>query len=633
MKKTAWIFALMCTAILHAAAQQLAGDSIRELPEFITTSTRFNTFTTGVKTATTDSVTRIMTLQNNLAELLAYNSSVFIKSYGPMQLASTSFRGAGPDHTAVLWNGINLQSNMHGQLDFSLIPNGFMDEVDVHYGGNSALYGAGAIGGAVMLGNTASFGKKLSASYGLGLGSFGMKQHWAAVQQGNGRFYIKAKAYSTSAENNYGYYNYTSPGNPLEFRQHADYKARGALLETGYRINARQELNLRYWYSYADRNLPPTIGMAYNTSYQVDESNRLGAEWKRNGMKSRTIARLAWLSERLDYDDPSTYLTGRSKSNSIISELEHTYEVNKRLQVNAGINYSHYQASSDQYIKNGMQHRIAGFASARLVPLKKLIASFSIRQELIDGARQPFTASAGLDYNWFKWLSFTAHANKSYRVPTFNDLYWITGNPGLKPENGYGQELGLNMKWVNTKNFFSIQLNAFNRNIDNWIVWQPNGGTWTPQNLREVWSRGGELSYKYSRAVNKLTLTLRGEFSYVQSTNQKGSFANDGSVDKQLIYIPRLTHQHWLSATWNKVYLAYNTTYTGYRFTSADNTAFLDDFTLGNVFAGYGFTYKKTGFDFRLQYNNIFNKRYEVLPAKPMPMSNYLLSLTIKLNT
>ncbi len=623
----------MCMCILHVGAQQLPADSTKQLPEFITTSTRFNTFTTGVKTSRTDSLTRLITGQNNLAQLLSYNSPVFIKSYGPMQLSTTSFRGAGAEHTAVLWNGINLQSNMHGQLDFSLIPAGFMDEIDVHYGGNSALYGAGAIGGAVILNNSASFNKKLSASYNPAMGSFGLKQHWAMIRQGTAKFYYKAKAYYTSAENNFGYYNYSLAGNPLEYRKHADYTGKGALLEAGYRINAKQELNVRYWYAYADRNLPPTIGMADNSSYQVDETSRLGAEWKRTGIKGRWTARAAWLTERLDYDDPSTFLTGRSNSGSLITEVENNHEVSKRIQLNVGVNYAHFEATSEKYIRSGIQNRLAGFASVKLLALKKLTATISLRQELIDAAWQPFTATAGLDYALFKWVSFTAHANKSYRVPTFNDLYWITGNPDLKPENGYGEELGVHVKLANTRNFLNIQLNAFNRNINDWIVWQPNGGTWTPQNLKAVWSRGGEFSYKYSRTFNGLTMMLRGDFSYVSSTNQKGSYANDASVGKQLIYIPRFTHQHWLSIMWNKLYAAYNTTYTGYRFISADNSAFLNDYDLGNVFTGYGFNYKKTGFDIRFQYNNIFNRKYEVLPAKPMPMSNYLLSLTIKLNT
>ena len=624
---------MVCIGILHAAAQQWPADSSRQLPEFITTTTRFNTFTTGVKTGKTDSLTRLITGQNNLAQLLSYNSPVFVKSYGPMQLSTTSFRGAGAEHTAVLWNGMNLQSNMHGQLDFSLIPAGFMDEIDLHYGGNSALFGAGAIGGAIILGNTSAFNKKISVSYSPAIGSFGLKQHWAMIAQGTAKFYFKAKAYYTAAQNDFGYYNYTLAGNPLEYRKHADYAGKGTMLETGYRINARQELNVRYWYAYANRNLPPTIGMASNSSYQVDETSRLGVDWKHTGIKSRWTARAAWLTERLDYDDPSTFLTGRSHSGSVISELENNCEISKRVQLNAGINFSHLEATSEKYIRSGIQNRLAGFASVKLIPLKKLTTTISLRQELINAAWQPFTASAGLDYALLKWISFTAHANKSYRVPTFNDLYWITGNPDLKPEGGYGQELGVNIKLTNVKHFFTIQLNAFNRNISNWIVWQPNGGTWTPQNLKEVWSRGGELSYRYTRTLARTVIMLRGDFSYVLSTNEKGSYANDASVGKQLIYIPRFTHQHWLSMTWKKFYLAYNATYTGYRFTSADNSAFLNDYNLGNVFTGYGFSYKKTGFDIRFQYNNIFNRRYEVLPAKPMPMSNFLLSLTIQLNT
>jgi len=41
--------------------------------------------------------------------------------------------GASASHTMVTWNGININSPMLGQLDFSLIPASFLDEVEVFY--------------------------------------------------------------------------------------------------------------------------------------------------------------------------------------------------------------------------------------------------------------------------------------------------------------------------------------------------------------------------------------------------------------------------------------------------------------------------------------------------------------------
>ena len=44
----------------------------------------------------------------SIADVLSKNSALFIKTYAPGSLATTSMRGMGAQHTAVLWNGINL---------------------------------------------------------------------------------------------------------------------------------------------------------------------------------------------------------------------------------------------------------------------------------------------------------------------------------------------------------------------------------------------------------------------------------------------------------------------------------------------------------------------------------------------
>jgi iron complex outermembrane receptor protein len=259
----------------------------------------------------------------------------------------------------------------------------------------------------------------------------------------------------------------------------------------------------------------------------------------------------------------------------------------------------------------------------------KIKTTLNLRQDLVDGVFQPYTAGIGADYKWNQYLSFTANANKSFRLPTINDLYWITGNPNLLPEKGHAQELGLMIKRSSVHAYTNLQFNVFNRQISNWILWQPYGGTWIPQNLLQVWSRGIEWNTRYTYCYNKFMLSLRGDISYLLSTNQKSNLPNDATVGKQLIYIPRLTYQSWLTFTYNNAYLSINQTYTGYRFTSSDNTSFVNDYLLLNVFMGKGFQFKKVKVDAKIYINNILNNEYQVLPSRPMPMRNFLFSLGV----
>lgn len=628
MKKVLAFVGLLWLSCLQLLAQTLPADTVKYLPNFTARSHRFESFNIGAKMVQTDSLVKLIAQHDNLAQLLSYNSQVFVRAYGPNQIATTSFRGAGAQHTAVLWNGINLQNSLMGQTDFSLLPVGFIDDISVHYGGNSALYGAGAIGGAVILNNTPAFNKQ-SLSYQIGAGSFGLMQHRLALTYGNKKCYIKARTYYQTAQNNIAYHNYTLADKLLQKLAHAQHKSYGLMLESGYAINAKQEINLRYWYGFTDRNIPPTIGMAVNNAYQIDESNRLGFEWKRTTNKTRYIGRLAFVNEYLNYNDPTTYNSGTSLSKTIVSELENTIQINLKAALNFGVNYTGNFAQSSGYIHNASRNNLAAFLSINNNWSNKVKTTANLRQDIVDGVIQPYTAGIGADYKLNQYLNFTAKANKSFRLPTLNDLYWVTGNPNLLPEKGYAQELGLAIKRTSVHAFINQQFNVFNRQINNWILWQPYGGAWIPQNLLQVWSRGIELNTRYTYCYNKFMLSLRGDISYLLSTNQKTNVLNDVTVGKQLIYIPRLTYQSWFSVSYNNAYLSINQTYTGYRFTSSDNTSFINDYLLLNVFMGKSFQFKKVKVDAKIHINNILNHEYQVLPSRPMPMRNFLFSLGV----
>ncbi len=67
-------------------------------------------------------------------------------------------------HTAILWNGFNIQNAMLGQTDLSLLPAVFFDEVEIEYGGSSAVWGSGAVAGSIHLNNRAGFGRGLKTA-------------------------------------------------------------------------------------------------------------------------------------------------------------------------------------------------------------------------------------------------------------------------------------------------------------------------------------------------------------------------------------------------------------------------------------------------------------------------------------
>lgn len=87
-------------------------------------------------------------------------------------VSSPSFRGTTASQTAVLWNGININSQTTGQTDFNTINTRGFDQIVVKPGGSGVEDGSNAIGGSIYLENILEYHKGFRNSVFLNYGSF-----------------------------------------------------------------------------------------------------------------------------------------------------------------------------------------------------------------------------------------------------------------------------------------------------------------------------------------------------------------------------------------------------------------------------------------------------------------------------
>ena len=147
-----FVFSISVTAVAQV-------DTL-ELRELEVSATTIRQTPIGSPNQTWSSETLQQLPARNIAELLTNETGVFIKNYGAGSLATSSIRGGSASHTLVLWNGLPVQSPMLGQLDLSLLPSNFVENVSVEYGGNTSMWGSGAIGGTIALDNQADFSNR-----------------------------------------------------------------------------------------------------------------------------------------------------------------------------------------------------------------------------------------------------------------------------------------------------------------------------------------------------------------------------------------------------------------------------------------------------------------------------------------
>lgn len=617
---------------------QLHKDSVRQLTLIEVSSSRLTTFSSGNKTETLDSELLNRYSTGNLADLLANESQVFIKSYGLGSLATTSFRGAGASHTAVLWNGFNLQSPMNGLLDMSLIPINFLNDVKLQYGGAGALWGSGAVGGSIHLNNAIQFNKGISASATISFGSFLDKQQQASFEISKKRFVTSLKVFNHDAKNDFPFINTAQYAKPEQNQTNAELKQNGLLQENYFQINTKQKLNTRFWYQYNDRNIPPSMTQNTNVANQKDESYRLTTEWQRTGDKLTLLARFAYFDEGLNFIDSSIHENSKSRTKVSIAEIESRFSISKFDLVNIGINNTNNEANTADFFKNPSENRTALFGTYKIHTAKNnWNAVASIRQEFIKNKEIPFTASLGIEGEILKLFLLKGNVSKHYRLPTFNDLYWAgqgaKGNPNLKPESGWAEELSLIHKYSYKKTDWELGATVFNRTIDNWIIWLPDQyNTWSPDNVLQVWSRGLEYKLNVKYTLSKFKVQLSGMYNYVLSTNEKSATTSDAAIGKQLIYVPIQNTQGSLSVSYKGTSLSYTQVYTGYRYTTSDNAAYLKPYTIGNINISQIIRFKTSRIKVFAQLNNVWQETYQVIAYRAMPLFSSQFGLTVYFN-
>lgn len=616
---------ILCCLTLQSKAQK---DSVHLInPVLIEADVRVIYFQQGLKFENIDSTFLSNNLNLSAADVLSRMSSVYIKSYGGSGLATSSFRGGSANHTAILWNGFNLQSPVTGMIDLSLIPTGLFNSLSLQYGGKAAVWGSGAIGGTIHLKSNLNFNEGTSTKMYAGFGSYNEKNIQAVANFSNLKFSNSTKIFHSDAKNNYKYISYANEVQDTLKLSNAEANQNSLMQENKFKIKENQWLETHIWLQENKREIPPTLFQQKNDAFQEDRAMRFSGSYHRYFKTWNLNFKSAYFDEYLKYKDNEFSKLDENKSQTNINEFIINKTISRSL-ISMGMNNTYANSKSVEFITfNPIQNKTALFGSFQFMSKKaNLIIVGSVRQEWVNTNKVPLTWSLGIDYYLKQWLKLKANASRLFRIPTLNDLFWKEGgNQNLLPENGYAFESGIQfiIPKNNKKYKLELDLTAFSRKIENWIIWLPNGNFWSPQNLMHVWSRGAETSTNFSLSMNKIKVFSHFKTSYVLSENTSSLLQNDASLNQQLIYVPIYSGQLNYGVIYNKITCMFNHTYTGYRYTSSDHSEYLIPYYLHHINLAYALTLKKMTIDFQFQVNNILNKSYQVLAARPMPGINY----------
>lgn len=629
---------------LFAAGQSLPPDTVYTLEEVWVEASRRDDLSTGHPIYSIDSLTLQGMASQNLAFLLSRHSGMFIKSYGPSSLATTSIRGGSAAHTTLLWNGFSLQNSMHQQNDLSLMPVFFMDEVSIQHGGSSAFWGSGAMGGAIHLNNNPQSVKGLQLMAGLTGGSLHNFGQHLSLQYSQNSFSSSIKAFHNNALNRYNFVNSAISGFPVQEQQHAGSRHWGIMQENYLRVGSRHHLKLRLWLQDSERSIPPALQQQHNGAFQHDASLRIAGEWQSNFNRVVTVWRGGYFNEQLLYRD-SLNNESISRSNTLLQDAELRWQMRPQWMLYSGLSLRHVKASNPSYSNVHTQGSLSVFSSvAWQNETASIKATASLRQEIIEDMQIPLVPSLGVSWMPFESFSLAANLGKNYRVPSLNDRFWIPGgNPDLMPESGWSQDLtaawtpGESAKnndlrhWNLVK---KISATVFHRNINNWIIWLPRDGGqfWSPENIMEVQSYGLETRYGGGWKNNDLSLSWDVHWDYIIAQNTMGRSLNDASAGKQLIYVPKNRAGAGLVFSVKRISVTYNHQFTGRRYTASDNSHWLDPYHTADLSVAWSASMGRQQLQIFLSGINIWNESYFVMASRPMPLRYFEAGINIRFN-
>lgn len=590
-------------------------DSTIVLDEVILSDVKLKHFSKGLKVQVlTDS-----TINRNgpsLTSLLRFNSNLYFRENGYGMVSSASFRGTNASQTAVIWNGININSQLTGQTDFNTLNPQNYNSVSIRSGGGSVQYGSGAIGGSILLNESFLFENLFTNTVQLGYGSFNTQRLDYGLSLGSKKVALNFGINYNASDNDYKYLG-TDMSN-----ENGEFENLNINTSLGYVLSKSQIIKFYHNTFLGNRNFSGTLTAPSNDKYR-DVNARSMVEWSHfdNGTVKRL--KVAHLYERYRYyfnRERPEFTFGRT--NSYLLNYDAKYQFGN-ITLNGIGEVSTIEAEGSN-IEGAARNQLSGTLMLAHDLTSNFTYGLNIRQELVTDYKSPLLFSIDSKFQAAKSYQINFNASKNYRIPTFNDLYWsgagAVGNKDLIPESSYQAELGHNIRGEK----YGLNLTTFYISSDNLIQWSPNNaGVFSPRNLKAAHQYGAELEFDFKKDWNGHRLQFKNLIGYTRSL--------DRETGNQLIYVPEYKWTSNLAYEYKSWDVYYQWLYNGSVFTTTDNSEMLSGYAISNIGLEHDFEVSnKLKCTLGLKINNLFNKNYQNVAYRPMPNRNFNLQLITK---
>ena len=429
---------------------------------------------------------------SNVSDLLQEITGIDVRRRGVSGVQGDLYiRGGGFDQTLLLVDGMKMDDAQTGHHTLNMIlPLYLIERIEVIKGPAARIFGQNAFNGAINIVTKDVTGEKKQIDLSLkeiSYGSFEQKNISAVT-----------KIITNKAKSLISFSNNTSDG----YRHNTDYKRNNYFVKTSFNLKSSP---IDVIASFTENKFGANgfyASPSATEQYEETQASLLGVSTTINSEKLSIKPRLYWRRGQDEYiyirDNPSVY-RNLHKTNKVSAELSGSYFSNSGV-TGFGIDLSTVNISSNNLGEHDrttvnlfVDHTFKLFD-------EKLVLSPGIAVSYFSD--MSFHSFPGIDLGYNINSNFKLYSNigKTFRVPTYTDLYYsdrtTIGNENLNPESATSTELGFK---YNTSNF-KISGAFFNRKAKNIIdyVKENENDLWNAVNIGSLKTTGFELDFRYN---------------------------------------------------------------------------------------------------------------------------------------
>ncbi len=536
----------------------------------------------------------------DIADLLRWHAGLDIGRTGGFgQQTSVFVRGTNSNHTAVLINGIKMNSATTGAAALEMINTSAIERIEIIKGPRSTVYGSEAIGGVINIITTDS-----------------SKDSKADIFFSNGRYSSSEQGINLVYKNDYiaggfTFDRFNTDGFPTTQTSNTDHGHDKDTVNVDLKSTiGSSELFFNYWqvegnteYDSFGTDLDQdrdndVISMVFNVPVSENWQSSLSISRARDEIRQNQVNFLS--DEDFAFTDRFVY---DWKNDLLLSGHIFTFGASLADEETESLSFgTSYKEDTDIY---------SVYLHDQLIKDKHSLFS-STRFTDHDDFNDAVTWNLEYGYNIADNAKLFASVGTGFRAPDSNARFGFGGNPDLKEETSRSLEVGLNYN-INSSTAFSIR--AFENKIEDLIetlLIDPGSFTFENRNIAEARIQGVELSFQHQ--YKQWDVALEG---IIQNPRNE-------SDDSPLLRRAKRTVTSSISYNYDQFFVLLNGLLTSERRDFGDE-----------VLAGYGLVGLSAGFNFpsaivALKVENLLDKEYELASGFNTPGQSIFAELRIK---